>query len=79
MTSSGYVARVDRERCAGCARCQAACAFNAIRVDGRAAVRGESCLGCGVCVGQCENGAVSLVLDPRRGISLDVARLMADG
>jgi ferredoxin len=76
MTSSGYVARVDPSRCQACGKCQAACPFQAIHVDDKAAVDWEACLGCGVCEGQCPQGAVSLVRDPNKGVPLDV-RLLA--
>jgi len=75
VASSGYVARVDEALCTGCAACQNACPFGAIRSNGTAAVDWEACMGCGVCVGQCSGGVVSLVRDERKGVPLDVRAL----
>jgi len=79
VASSGYVARVDEALCTGCAACQNACPFGAIRSNGAAAVDREACIGRGVCVGQCSGGAVSLVRDERKGVPLDVRALAAMG
>ena len=78
MASSGYVAQVDPQRCQACGRCQAACPFQAIRVDGKAAVRWEACLGCGVCTSQCPAGAVRLARDERKGPPLEIRLLTHD-
>jgi ferredoxin len=72
MTSSGYVARVDESLCVGCGRCEEACPFEAITVNGQARVDTARCLGCGVCVGQCRQGAASLIRDADKGTPLDV-------
>jgi len=77
MTSSGYVAQVDKMLCAACGTCEDACPFGAIEVDGTAIVSWEMCMGCGVCVGQCPNEAMSLVRDERKGEPLDV-RVLAE-
>jgi ferredoxin len=75
VASSGYVARVDEQLCIGCGECEAICPFAAVTVDGVSAVTWEKCMGCGVCTGKCETGAISLVLDERKGIPLDVRQL----
>jgi Pyruvate/2-oxoacid:ferredoxin oxidoreductase delta subunit len=72
VTSSGYVAQVDEEACIACGDCETACPFEAIAVNGTSQVSWEKCMGCGVCEAQCEMAAVSLVLDERKGIPLDV-------
>jgi Pyruvate/2-oxoacid:ferredoxin oxidoreductase delta subunit len=72
MLSSGYTARIDKSLCTGCGRCQVACPFNAILVNGKAEVNQEACLGCGVCLGQCKSNAASLLRDPTKGVPLDV-------
>jgi NAD-dependent dihydropyrimidine dehydrogenase PreA subunit len=75
LASSGYVARVDESLCTGCGLCEKACPFDAIQVDETAAVVWERCMGCGVCEGRCRKHAVSLVLDERKGVPLDVRAL----
>ncbi|TFG53181.1 MAG: 4Fe-4S ferredoxin [Gemmatimonadales bacterium] len=75
VASSGFVAEVDEGACIACGDCEEACPFDAITVNGRAAVIWESCMGCGVCEGQCETGAIALVLDERKGIPLDVRKI----
>jgi NAD-dependent dihydropyrimidine dehydrogenase PreA subunit len=72
LASSGYVAEVDQELCVACETCASACPFQAIRVNGTAAVQWEACLGCGVCVGQCSSGAITLVRDKAKGVPMDV-------
>jgi ferredoxin len=76
MSSSGYVAEVDAGLCQDCGTCEAACPFDAIHAQGMAVVTWEKCMGCGVCVGQCPEGAITLVPDERKGIPLDVRRLV---
>ncbi|MGD0013614.1 MAG: 4Fe-4S binding protein [Bryobacteraceae bacterium] len=76
MTSSGYVAEIDRELCANCDDCIEACPFDALSKNGEGVVRDwERCMGCGVCEVKCATGAVSLVRDERKGIPLDVRAL----
>jgi dissimilatory sulfite reductase (desulfoviridin) alpha/beta subunit len=75
MASSGYVAHVDQSLCCGCGQCQEACPFDAVSVNGKAAVQREDCVGCGVCVGKCPEGAASLGRDPSKGVPLDVRLL----
>ena len=75
VASSGYVAQVDEAICQECSTCEESCPFQAIQMNGNAAVKWESCMGCGVCVDQCPNGALSLVRDERKGVPLDVKML----
>ena len=75
MAPSGFAAQVDSDRCQGCGRCQSACAFGALQVNGRANVDVERCMGCGVCVDTCQQAALSLQREPSRGIPLDVRAL----
>jgi ferredoxin len=77
MASSGYLAHVAPERCRGCARCEAACCFDAIRVNRTASVDPTRCLGCGVCVERCEAHAIQLQRDPSKGVPLDLRMLSA--
>jgi NAD-dependent dihydropyrimidine dehydrogenase PreA subunit len=75
MLSSGYVAKVDEANCTACGACEDACAFKAIKMNGRATVNWEKCMGCGVCTGQCPTEAIVLIRDERKGIPMDVRLL----
>jgi heterodisulfide reductase subunit A-like polyferredoxin len=78
VAASGHVAQVDESLCTACGACEEACPFGAIRVDETAVVTWEACMGCGVCTGQCPDAAVSLALDERKGLPLDVRMLAAE-
>ena len=78
LASSGYVARVDAELCAGCGECVGVCQFAAISVDnGFTRIDAAACMGCGVCVARCPQEAIELVRDPAKGIPLEIRELMA--
>jgi ferredoxin len=79
VASSGYVAQIDEELCIACGDCESACPFGAINTNGTSEVSWEKCMGCGVCEAKCEVDAVSLVLDERKGIPLDVREIGAGG
>jgi ferredoxin len=66
------VARLDGDRCTGCALCVGRCPFGAIRGQprGRIALDRGACWGCGTCRSACAQGALSL--EPR-GTAADVA------
>lgn len=76
MTSSGYVAEIDREQCEGCGSCEDVCPFQAIHVDEQAGVDRAACMGCGVCEGQCPADAISLMPDETKGIPLNVGAMV---
>jgi MinD superfamily P-loop ATPase len=77
LASSGYVAQVDADLCAGCGSCADYCQFAAIAVDdGFARIRASACMGCGVCVAHCPQEAIDLVRDPAKGIPLEIRELM---
>jgi Pyruvate/2-oxoacid:ferredoxin oxidoreductase delta subunit len=79
MTSSGYVAQVDKDICLACGTCVAVCPFTALSLDdGTATLDWGKCMGCEVCVSQCPNSAISLVRDERKGEPLDVRMLVAE-
>lgn len=72
VASSGYVAQVDELACIACGDCETACPFHAVRLEETSVVTWEKCMGCGVCEGLCQTGAMTLVLDERKGLPLDV-------
>lgn len=78
LASSGYVAQVDGDLCAGCGTCADYCQFAAIALnDGLAVVDVAACMGRGVCVSQCPQEAISLVRDAAKGEPLEIQRLIA--
>ena len=81
LTSSGYISVLDQERCAACANCEEMCPFNAINFESSyPEIDFEACMGCGVCVRHCPEGALELVLEPAKGIPLEMGELIgADG
>lgn len=77
LASSGYIARVDEQKCAGCGQCVTYCQFGAIEVvDGVNRVTSVACMGCGVCVSHCDQAAIELALAPERGIPLEMAKIL---
>jgi heterodisulfide reductase subunit A-like polyferredoxin len=78
IASSGYVAQVDDDLCAGCGECTDVCQFAAIAVeDGFARINAAACMGCGVCVAHCAQEAISLLRDPAKGEPLEIQKLIA--
>jgi heterodisulfide reductase subunit A-like polyferredoxin len=78
IASSGYVAQVDAELCAGCGECAGLCQFAAISVDdGFARIDVAACMGCGVCVAHCPQEAIELVREPAKGEPLEIQMLIA--
>jgi len=79
IASSGYVAQVDIELCAGCGSCAGVCQFGAISVDdGLAEIDAVACMGCGVCVAHCPQEAISLLRDVTKGEPLEIQKLIAE-
>ena len=77
LASSGYVAQVDAEACAGCGLCAETCPFEAIRVEERTArVDVGCCMGCGVCVAACPSDALTLSRDASKGEPLRIRDLL---
>jgi ferredoxin len=63
VSSSGYIAHMDEDRCAGCGVCSIVCPFRAIKVDEKAEVNPDKCKGCGLCLQACPNEGITLVED----------------
>ena len=77
LTSSGYLAEVDEERCIGCQTCRRFCQFGALKLQGNVmSVITGLCMGCGVCVSKCQQEALSLNLAPEKGQPLEIFSLM---
>lgn len=71
LAGSGYVAKVDAERCVGCGNCVKFCQFGALKARDRALqIKTNRCMGCGACVSKCPKQALSLVADPCKGMPL---------
>lgn len=77
LASSGYSAKVNEEACIGCGECVPFCQFGAISVAaGVNSVDLEKCMGCGVCVSHCPQEAIELVLDPEKGLPLEMKKIL---
>lgn len=66
-TDSGYLARVDLDRCVVCGECSERCHLEAIEIDIQGAkVIQQRCVGCGVCANFCPSQAISLIPKPNK-------------
>jgi Fe-S-cluster-containing hydrogenase component 2 len=62
VTTTNYIAKLDREDCNGCEECGNHCQIKAIKMEGDYPVVDEEfCLGCGVCARFCPSDAMKLV------------------
>jgi len=79
LASSGYVAHVNEDQCAGCGQCVKFCQFGApALVDGVSRIDPEVCMGCGVCASHCKRNAIELVLTPNKGMPLEMGKIMEE-
>jgi Pyruvate/2-oxoacid:ferredoxin oxidoreductase delta subunit len=79
LASSGYFAQVNKNQCKACGECSQYCQFGAIQtMDDYSKINPEMCMGCGVCVSHCKQEAISLAIDERKGIPLEIHKLLAD-
>ena len=63
LSSGGYVAEIDKEKCNGCGLCVQACFFDAISLNeqlGVSEVNAVLCKGCGNCTVICPSGACQI-------------------
>jgi Pyruvate/2-oxoacid:ferredoxin oxidoreductase delta subunit len=79
LASSGYVAQIDQGICIACNECEVYCQFGALQmINGSKAVDDELCMGCGVCVSKCAQSAISLRLEPSKGVPLQINHLLEE-
>ena len=80
---SGYRAVIGDD-CVGCGECAKHCQFDAIEiisilVNGKEKKKSrlisEKCFGCGICESKCKKGNISLILDPEKGVPLNIETL----
>jgi len=81
---SGYRA-ISGEDCSGCGECSKYCQFDAIEMsffsdNGKKRKKynivAERCFGCGICETKCKKDNISLILDPEKGIPLNIDSLV---
>ena len=81
---SGYSA-ITGGNCSGCGDCSKYCQFNAIEMihfseNGKKRkkynVVAEKCFGCGICENKCKKDNISLILDPGKGVPLNIEELV---
>ena len=53
-------AKVDKDKCTGCATCVDSCPVDAIKVQETADIDENECIDCGTCVDECPEEAISL-------------------
>jgi ferredoxin len=81
---SGYSA-ITGENCTGCGECSKYCQFEAIEMisfldNGKERkkykIDAEKCFGCGICEVKCKKENISLILDPEKGVPLNIEDLV---
>ena len=53
-------AKVNADKCSGCASCESACPVECIKVNDVAVVDAGECTECGSCVDECPEEAITL-------------------
>ncbi len=77
LAPSGYLIQIDRSNGINCGHCVDFGQFKALRFEDGQLIPDEGrCLGCGACIPQCEQAALSLVRDSRKGIPLEIHKLI---
>lgn len=80
MAGSGYIAKIDYDKCINCGLCEKHCNFLAIyrNKDNQVVVNEDLCRGCEGCVTFCKPGAITLELVDESVLApLDIKALMA--
>jgi Fe-S-cluster-containing hydrogenase component 2 len=71
----GVEVTVDRDICAGCAKCFKVCIYDAMKMkNDKAVIDQENCKGCGRCEMVCPNGSISITIDGYERIDELIAR-----
>ncbi len=78
LASSGYICRIDIEKCIGCGVCIKKCQFDAIAREKKKkiVINYQKCMGCGACISSCKAGALSLEKDIKKGEPLEILKLL---
>lgn len=77
LTSSGYISKVQDDICTSCGTCADICPFGAIDFDGSyPTILFEECMGCGICVRHCPESALRLMVEPTKGVPLEMRDLL---
>jgi ferredoxin len=83
LLPSGFRA-VNGEDCSGCGECARHCQFDAIEMttysdNGKERKKyhivAEKCFGCGICESKCKKENISLIVDPEKGIPMNIEQL----
>jgi NAD-dependent dihydropyrimidine dehydrogenase PreA subunit len=77
IISSGFVSKIDDEKCILCGICTETCQFGALSIDEHLICDTALCMGCGVCVSHCAQGALSLERDETKPPPLEVEKLIS--
>jgi len=75
---TSYIAKIDKEACAGCGVCVDMCPMDAICLENETAeIENERCLGCGLCAHHCDFEAAGLINTGKREVFVPPPRLEA--
>lgn len=77
LASSGYLAKIEQDLCTACFECEPFCHFGAIsKTLDSIIIDPGACMGCGICTSKCPMNAITLHLEPAKGIPLEISTLI---